>query len=290
MAGLLKKTKAKIAFQGAPGAYSHLACQEMFPEWQALPCISFEDAFDSVKRGDAELAMIPIENSQAGRVADIHFLLPQSDLHIIAEHFHRVQHCLLGVKGTQINDIQEALSHPQALGQTRDYLRRHNITPKIHQDTADAARAVRDLGQKNMAAIASRLAAEIYGLDILDHDIEDAHHNTTRFVILSRKPCQPDPVEGPIMTSLFFAVRNVPAALFKALGGFATNGVNLTKLESYFRDGHFVAAEFYADIEGHPNEPNVVLALEELAFYTKWVKILGSYTIRRDRHTGQISG
>ncbi|MFZ5609498.1 MAG: prephenate dehydratase [Pseudomonadota bacterium] len=277
-----------IAFQGAPGAYSHLACREMFPQLEALPTPSFEDAFAAVEEGRAELAMIPIENSQAGRVADIHFLLPESKLHIIAEHFHRVQHCLLAVPGADIRDIRAALSHPQALGQTRSYLRSKGIAARAHQDTADAARAVAELGDKSLAAIASRLAAEIYRLAILDEDIEDATHNTTRFVVLAREPRQPEAEAGPIMTSLFFAVRNVPAALYKALGGFATNGVNITKLESYLRDGQFVAAEFYADIEGHPQDPHVALALEELRFHTRWVRVLGSYTIRRDRHTGAM--
>lgn len=284
------KPKGIIGFQGAPGAYSHLACQEVFPEWETRPHISFEDVFDAVERGDIDLGMIPIENSQHGRVADIHFLLPESDLHIIGEHFHRVRHCLLGMPEADIRDIKEAISHPQALGQTRVYLRNKSITPHAHQDTADAARKVAEMKDPRCAAVASSLAAEIYGLKILDEDIEDASHNTTRFIILSKEGVKPPLGDGQVMTSLFFAAKNVPAALYKALGSFATNGVNMTKLESYFRDGQFVAAEFYLDIEGHPDEPHVVRALEELRFHSKWVRILGSYPIKRDRHTGVITG
>lgn len=286
----LQKSQSVIGFQGAAGAYSHLACQEVFPTWEAKPHISFEDVFEAVDAGHIDLGMIPIENSQAGRVADIHFLLPESNLHIIGEHFHRVQHCLLGVEGARLRDIEQALSHPQALGQTRSYLRSKSITPKAHQDTADAARTVADMGHKQCAAIASRLAADIYGLAILEEDIEDAHHNTTRFIIISKEEVKPDPKDGPMMTSLLFAAKNVPAALYKAMGCFATNAVNMTKLESYFRDGQFVAAEFYVDIEGHPDEPHVARALDELRFHSKWVRLLGSYPIKRDRHTGVITG
>jgi prephenate dehydratase len=249
--------------------------------------MSFEAAFNMVENGQAKLAMIPIENSQAGRVADIHLLMPHTDLHIIGEHFLRVRHCLMGLPGTKMADISEALSHPQALGQCRKYLRDRNIQPIVHHDTADSARAVKQLDNPARAAIASKLAAETYGLEILEEGIEDADHNTTRFIILSREAVEPDPADGPIMTSFLFAVKNVPAALYKAMGGFATNGVNMTKLESYMRDGQFVAAEFYADIEGHPDEPHVRRALEELDFHTRWVKILGSYTMRRQRHNGQ---
>ncbi|RME66403.1 MAG: prephenate dehydratase [Alphaproteobacteria bacterium] len=272
-----------IAFQGAPGAYSHLACREVYPAMTALPCTSFEDAFEAVGTGQADLAMIPIENSQAGRVADIHLLIPHTDLAIVGEHFHRVQHCLLGLPGSRLADIKTAYSHAQALGQCRLYLRKRKIAPRLHHDTADAARLVKEMGDPAAAAIASRLAGEIHGLAILDSDVEDAAHNTTRFVILAREPIRPDPAAGPVMTSLLFAVRNVPAALYKALGGFATNGVNMTKLESYMTDGGFVAAEFYAEIDGHPDDPAVKLALEELDFHSKWVKILGSYTQKRPR-------
>jgi len=285
-----EKPKGVIGFQGAPGAYSHLSCQEVFPDWEAKPHLSFEDVFEAVERGDIDLGMIPIENSQHGRVADIHFLLPESELHIIGEHFHRVNHCLLGLPDADIRDINKAFSHPQALGQTRNYLRNKSITPHAHHDTADAARKVAEMNNPHCAAVASSLAAEIYGLKTLDEDIEDASHNTTRFIILSKEEVTPNQNDGPIMTSLLFAAKNVPAALYKALGSFATNGVNMTKVESYFRDGQFVAAEFYVDIEGHPDEPHVARALDELRFHSKWVRILGSYSIKRDRHTGVISG
>lgn len=273
----------RIAFQGAPGAYSNIACLEAFPTWEALPCISFEDAFAQVENSTADLAMIPIENSQAGRVADIHFLLPESHLTIVGEHFVRVKHCLIGQKEATLSDITSVMSHPQALGQCRKYLRANAITPIAHSDTADAARALAETGRKDQAAIASRLAAEIYGLNVIAEGIEDAGHNTTRFVILSRDPAEPDPAQGPIMTTLMFEVKNVPAALFKALGGFATNGVNMTKLESYQNDGSFNATTFFADIDGHPDDMGVRRALEELRFHTKWVRLFGSYTVQRVR-------
>ncbi|MEO0413141.1 MAG: prephenate dehydratase [Pseudomonadota bacterium] len=273
----------KIAFQGAPGAYSNIACVEAFPDWQAVPCITFEDAFAKVESGEADRAMIPIENSQAGRVADIHFILPESKLLIVGEHFVRVRHCLLGVPGGDIADVSEVLSHPQALGQCRKFLNRKSMRPAAHSDTADAARVVAQLSDKTQAAIASKLAAKIYDLDILAENIEDAGHNTTRFVILARDGVEPDPADGPIMTTLMFEVRNVPAALYKALGGFATNGVNMTKLESYQTDGSFNATQFFADIDGHPKDPAVARALEELDFHTKWVRSFGSYTRQRNR-------
>lgn len=272
-----------IAFQGAPGAYSNIACVEAFPDWQAIPCVTFEDAFAQVETGAAERAMIPIENSQAGRVADIHFILPESHLTIIGEHFVRVNHCLMGQPGAALADITSVMSHPQALGQCRKYLRSHSITPVAHSDTADAARTLAASGRKDQAAIASKLAAEIYGLSIIEEDIEDAGHNTTRFVILSRDPAEPDPADGPIMTTLMFEVKNVPAALYKALGGFATNGVNMTKLESYQTDGSFNATQFFADIDGHPTDPAVERAMDELRFHTKWVRLFGSYTRQRQR-------
>ncbi|GAB4145709.1 MAG: prephenate dehydratase [Sphingomonadales bacterium] len=272
-----------IAFQGAPGAYSHLACRQAYPKMTPLPCTSFEDAFEAVEKGQAALAMIPIENSQAGRVADIHLLIPHTELRIVGEHFQRVQHCLLGLPGAPLAGIAAAYSHAQALGQCRLYLRHHGIAPRLHHDTADAARLIKQLGDPGNAAIASALAAEIHGLDILARDIEDAQHNTTRFVILAQQALASPPADGPVMTSLLFAVRNIPAALYKALGGFATNGVNMTKLESYMTDGGFVAAEFYAEIDGRPDDPSVKLALEELAFHSKWVKLLGTYRQARPR-------
>lgn len=270
-----------VAFQGAPGAYSHQAVREAFPGRAALPCVAFEDAMEAVQTGRADRAVIPIENSLHGRVADVHFLLPEAGLHIVGEHFVRVRHCLLGL-GTRA-ELAAALSHPQALGQCRQRLRGWGIEPIGYFDTAGAAAAVADAGDGTRGAVASKLAAELYDLNVLGEGIEDADHNTTRFVILAREP-QPVATDVPVMTSFLFETRNVPAALFKALGGFATNGVNMTKLESYLRDGSFSAVEFYADIEGAPRDTAVALALEELAFHTKWVKLLGTYPRARARN------
>lgn len=272
---------AAIAFQGAPGAYSHQAVRELFPGAPALPCFAFEQAIEAVQNGAAARAVIPIENSLQGRVADIHFLLPESGLHIVAEHFVRVRHCLLGLPGAPLAGVRRALSHPQALGQCRKWLKDRAVLPETYADTAAAAALVAELGDPASAAIASRLAGELYGLERLAEAIEDAAHNTTRFVVLARVPEAPPP-GAPVLTSLLFEVKNVPAALFKALGGFATNGVNLTKLESYLREGSFAAAEFFADIEGAPADTNVALALEELAFHSKWVRILGTYPRARE--------
>ena len=269
-----------VAFQGAPGAYSHQAVREAFPDRLPLPCAGFEDAIEAVQAGRAGAAMIPIENSLHGRVADIHFLLPESGLSIVAEHFVRVRHCLLGLGDKAA--LREVKSHPQALGQVRRHLRAWGIAPVQYFDTAAAAAAVAGDGDASVGAIASRLAGELYGLKLLAEGVEDADHNTTRFVVLSREPQVP-PLGLPAMTSFNFEVRSVPAALFKALGGFATNGVNMTKLESYLRDGKFSQAEFYAEIEGSPQEPPVQRALEELAFFTNWVKIIGTYPRARDR-------
>ncbi|WP_439532291.1 prephenate dehydratase [Polymorphobacter sp.] len=272
---------AAVAFQGAPGAYSHQAVREKYPDRPALPCVTFEDAIETVQSGRAGLAMIPIENSLHGRVADVHFLLPESGLHIVGEHFVRVRHCLLGLGPRDA--LRAVLSHPQALGQCRGRLRGWGLEPVAHFDTAGAAAAVADAGDNVEGAVASRLAAELYGLEVFAEGIEDADHNTTRFVILSRETV-PMSAGTPAMTSFIFETRNVPASLFKALGGFATNGVNITKLESYLRDGRFSAVEFYVDIEGAPYEPPVALALEELAFHTKWVRLLGTYPRGRDRN------
>lgn len=271
---------AAVAFQGAPGAYSHQAVRELFPAAAALPCPAFEDAIEAVQTGRAGRAVIPIENSLHGRVADIHFLLPESGLTIVGEHFVRVRHCLLGV-GEQA-ELRSVISHPQALGQCRVRLRGLGIEAIGYFDTAAAAAQVAGDASPSNGAIASALAAELYGLRILAHGVEDAEHNTTRFVVLAAAAATPA-AGVPTMTSLNFEVRNVPAALFKALGGFATNGINITKLESYLRDGSFSAAEFYAEIEGAPGDPGVALALEELAFHTKWVKTLGSYPRARKR-------
>lgn len=263
-----------IAFQGAPGAYSHIAARQFAPDWHPLPCFSFEDAMDAVKDGRASRAIIPIENSQHGRVADIHFLLPESGLSIIAEYFLPVRHCLLAKSS---GPFRAAVSHPQALGQTRHYLRGHNIMPTTYADTAGAAAFVSESDDPGLCAVASRLAGELFGLDIIAEGIEDADHNMTRFVVLAGNADDPLPDSGIVMTTFIFEVKNIPAALFMALSGFATNGINMTKLESYIRGGSFSAAEFYADIEGMPGDPAVDRALEVLGHNSKWVRILGSY-------------
>jgi len=281
-----------IAFQGKPGAYSHLACRETYPEMDVLPCPSFEDVFQAVESGQARLAMLPIENSLAGRVADVHHLMPHSALHIVGEHFQRVNHHLLGVPGATKEGLTEAHSHVQALGQCRGKLRALGVAAMAHADTAGAARDIAEAGNRAHAAIASALAGEIYGLDVLEADLEDADHNHTRFLILAREAEVPDPGDGPLITSMIFRVRSVPAALYKALGGFATNGVNLTKLESYMIDGTFSAAQFYADADGHPDERLVRLALEELEFFAREVRILGTYRAHpyRDEAQKRLAG
>ena len=265
-----------IAFQGLPGAYSDLACRNVYPKMTTLPCRAFDDAFQAVREGKAALAMIPIENTVAGRVADIHHLLPDSGLHIVGEHFQRVNHHLLAVKGARIADLTHVHSHIHALNQCRKLIRKLGLEPVEHVDTAGAAADIAKRGDKTQGAIASELAAKVTGLVSLKANIEDAEHNTTRFIIMARQPVDPKPEAEGTMTSLLFRVRNVPAALYKALGGFATNGVNLTKLESYVGEG-FVAAQFYADAEGHPKQRPLELALEELAFHTTEIRILGVY-------------
>lgn len=270
-----------IAYQGEPGANSHIACRAAYPDLEPMPFATFEGTLAAVQRGDAQLAMIPIENSVAGRVADIHHLLPDAGLYVIGEHFERVRHQLLGLKGATIEGLDKVLSHTQALGQCRRAIHELNLRPVPEADTAGSARLVSEAGDSSMSAIASELAAEIYGLEVLKKDIEDESHNTTRFLVLSRDPDDAEPGDGGIMTTFIFKVRNVPAALYKALGGFATNGVNMTKLESYQPDGAFMATMFYADIQGHPEERNVRLALEELSFFSSKVTILGSYKANR---------
>jgi len=270
-----------VAFQGAPGAYSHQAVRELFPDAAPLPSASFEDAIEAVQTHRADRAVIPIENSLHGRVADIHFLLPESGLFVVGEHFVRVRHCLLGIG--EPADLARVISHPQALGQVRGRLRGLGLEPVQYFDTAAAAAEVAGAGDPATGAIASRLAAELYGLKLFAEGVEDADHNTTRFVVLARAPAPSPPAGVPAMTSLNFEVRNVPAALFKSLGGFATNGINITKLESYIRAGSFAAAEFYAEIVGSPDDANVQLALEELGFHTKWVKVIGTYKCERER-------
>jgi prephenate dehydratase len=267
----------KIAFQGELGAHSHAACHHTYPDMEPLACPTFEDALGVVKSGNAKYAMIPIENSVAGRVADIHHLLPGSDLYIVGENFQRVRHQLMGLKGTRLEDLKSVLSHTHALGQCRNVIRELGLKAVREADTAGSARIVKEEGDPSKAAIASELASEIYGLEILKRDVEDAAHNTTRFVVLCAEPEDAEPGEGPVITTFIFRVRNVPAALFKAMGGFATNGVNMTKLESYQLEGSFNATMFHADIEGHPSERNVRLALEELSFFSSEVKILGTY-------------
>jgi prephenate dehydratase len=270
-------TKKTIAFQGEPGANSHLALREVYPDHEALPCATFEDAFSAIASGEAALGMIPVENSVAGRVADIHHLMPHSGLHIVAEHFMPVRHQLLAPKGATLADIKTVESHVHALGQCRKAIRKLGVKPVVAADTAGSAREVAEAGDKTRAAIATRLAAEIYGLDILMRDIEDESHNTTRFIVLSREAKWAKNDGSSVVTTFLFRVRNVPAALYKALGGFATNGVNMTKLESYMIEGNFFATQFYADIEGHPEDRRLVFAFEELAFYSKEMKILGVY-------------
>jgi prephenate dehydratase len=274
---MIKSKVNKIAFQGEPGANSHLAASDAYPKMEALPCATFEDALAAVKTGEAKLAMIPIENSVAGRVADIHHLLPHSGLFIVGEHFERVRHQLLTLPGVKLSELKTVHSHTMALGQCRKVIAALKLKPVVEADTAGAARHLRELGDRTRAAVASSLAAEIYGLKIAKGDIEDAEHNTTRFVVLAAKPVRVPKSDGPVVTSFVFRVRNVPAALYKALGGFATNGVNMTKLESYQLEGSFNATMFYADIEGHPDERLVKLALEELHFFSSEVTVLGTY-------------
>lgn len=267
----------RIAYQGEPGANSHIVCQEHYPDWDAVPCASFEDVFAAVGSGEADLAMIPIDNSIAGRVADIHHFLPGSGLHIIAEHFLRIRFHLMATAGASRDSIRTVHSHVHALGQCRKIIRELGLHPVISGDTAGAAREVAEADDPTQAAISPPLAAEIYGLRVLAEDVEDEEHNTTRFVVLSRDLVQAPVGEGPVVTSFIFNVRNLPAALYKALGGFATNGVNMTKLESYMVGGQFTATQFLAEVDGHPDEPGLKRALEELSFFTTDVTVLGVY-------------
>ena len=269
--------RGRIAYQGEAGANSHLAAAEAFPGLEAVAYPTFEDALAAVTTGDAVYAMIPIENSVAGRVADIHHLLPDADLFIVGEHFLRVRHQLMALPGATLSSIKRVMSHTQALGQCRNTLRRLGLVPVPEADTAGSARMVSETQDLTTAAIASKLAAEIYGLEILKSDMEDETHNTTRFVVLAKDPDDAEPDSGPVITTFFFRVRNVPAALYKALGGFATNSVNMTKLESYQTEGTFNATMFFADIDGHPVERPVQLALEELSFFSTEIKLLGTY-------------
>ena len=276
----------KIAFQGVPGAYSHMACQLVKPDMEAVACASFEDMLTQVQEGHAALAMVPVENSTAGRVADIHHLLPQSGLHIIGEHFQRVNHHLLAPRGSHIENLKTVHSHAQGLAQCRQQIRHLGLTPIMHADTAGAAKDVAAAGDPSVAAVASRLAAQIYDLEIIIDSLEDDKKNTTRFLIMAADPIVPEIGDVPMITTLVFQLRSVPAALYKALGGFATNGINLTKLESYLRPGVSERAQFYMDVEGHIDEPAMQLAMEELRFYCMKdeVKVLGSYAASPDRH------
>ena len=275
----------KIAFQGEMGANSHLAIVEAYPDATPLPCDTFEDALAAISSGEADLGMIPIENSVAGRVADIHHLLPQSGLFIVGEWFLPVRHQLMAPRGARLAEIKTVESHVQALGQCRNVIRKLGIKPIVGVDTAGSARIVAERGDKSSAAIASRLAAEIYGLDILSEDVEDEAHNTTRFVVLAREPRWATAGSGLLVTSFVFRVRNLPAALYKAMGGFATNGVNMTKLESYMVDGNFFATQFYADVEGHPDDKGLAFALEELKFFSRELRIVGVYPAHPFRAT-----
>jgi len=274
----------KIAFQGELGAYGHEACRTTRPDHEPLPCATFEDVVEAVRGGAAELAMLPVENTTYGRVADIHRLLPESGLHIIDEAFVRVHINLLGVPGAKVEDIRTACSHLVLLPQCASYLRARGIEGRVSPDNARAARDVAEAGDRTVAALASELAAEVYGLDVLARHIEDEDHNTTRFLVMSRTPDVSRRGDFGMITSFVFKVRNIPAALYKAMGGFATNGVNMTKLESYMVGGAFTATQFYADIEGHPDDANVRLAMEELDYFTDYLKILGVYPAAQRHH------
>ncbi|MDP6564847.1 MAG: prephenate dehydratase [Alphaproteobacteria bacterium] len=266
-----------VAFQGQLGAYSHLACLEGLPEFTPLPCTTFEDAFAAISEGRAARAMIAIENSLAGRVADIHHLMPTSDLYIINEHFQPVNHQFMALPGSKLADIREVHSHIHALPQCRKLIRELGIEPIVHADTAGACQMVAEKGDPGLAAIGSGLAAEIYGLEILRRDVQDEGNNVTRFIILSRERITPHPKDGDVMTTFVFQVKSVPASLYKTLGGFATAGINITKLESYIEPGSFEQAQFYADFEGHPEDERVAWALEEAQFFCTKLQILGTY-------------
>lgn len=274
-----------IVYQGEEGAFSHLACSTYYPDMEAVSCRSFAHAFEIVRGGNADMAMIPVENSLAGRVSDIYHLLPEGGLHIVAEHYLPVHHNLLALPGVKRSQIKTAYSHPMALSQVRHRLKDWGILARGDLDTAGAAKRVADSGDTSIAAIASSLAAKIYGLDILDANIEDASHNTTRFLTLAKSAQIPARNGDKVVTSFVFKVRNIPAALYKTMGGFATNGINMTKLESYMLEGSFTATQFYADVEAHPEDPGMIHALEELQFFTDYVYMLGTYVADSSRET-----
>jgi prephenate dehydratase len=267
----------RVAYQGEPGANSDAACRAVFPSHDPLPRPTFEDAFEAVDGGLADVALIPVENSIAGRVADIHHLLPESGLSIVGEYFMPIHFQLMALPGTTLDDITAVRSHVHAVSQCRRYLRKQGWSAVVADDTAGAAREVAEGGDRHVAALAPRLAADLYRLEVLAEDVEDEHHNTTRFLVLAREPRSYPPDGDPMITTFVFRVRNVPAALYKAMGGFATNGVNMTKLESYQLGGTFFATQFYADVEGHPDQRPLALALEELAFYSVHLRVLGTY-------------
>ena len=270
-------TDRTIAYQGEPGANSHIICAEAYPDWTPLPCATFEDAFAAVTEGRAQRAMIPIENSIAGRVADIHHLIPLSPLHIVAEHFLPIHFQLMVLPGTTIEALRTVHSHIHALGQCRRIIRRLGLKALVAGDTAGAAREIAEIGDPSRAALAPALAAEVYGLDILERDVEDEAHNTTRFVVFSPEAEPVAQGTQACVTSFVFRVRNIPAALYKALGGFATNGVNMSKLESYMMDGEFTATQFYAEVDGHPEDPGLARALDELGFFSRELRVIGTY-------------
>jgi prephenate dehydratase len=271
----MRKNSKIIAFQGMRGAYSDLACHTLYPDFETLPCPSFQDAFAAVEKEEADLAMIPVDNTIAGRVADVHHLMPKGEFYIVGEHFQPVRHALLAVKGTRKEDLKYVHSHVHAIPQCRNFINRLGLTPRVHADTAGAAEEIARTKPPGHGAIASTFAADIYDLEILEEDIQDEEHNTTRFLVLGPEPEIPETHED-VITSLIFTVRNIPAALYKCLGGFATNGLGLSKLESYV-DPNFQAAKFFCDVEGHPEEDTFKLALEELGFYATDVKFLGAY-------------
>ncbi|WP_069300916.1 prephenate dehydratase [Neptunicoccus sediminis] len=273
----------KIAFQGELGAYSHQACHAVYPDAEVIACKTFESAIATVKRGEADVAMLPVENSTYGRVADIHYLLPESGLHIIREHFERVHINLMGVPGAKLEDVTSAKSHTVLLGQCRKFLKQHNLLPVTGADTAGSAKEVAAKGDATQAALAGDLAGEIYGLEVLAHHIEDNQNNTTRFLVMSPEPVNTPQSDKELITTFVFRVRNIPAALYKAMGGFATNGVNMVKLESYMIGGSFTATQFYADIVGHPDDAPVRRALDELGYFTTHLEILGVYEADRSR-------
>lgn len=267
----------KIAFQGEKGAFSHAAAHALFPQDEALPCVTFEDTIAAVQKGEADFGVVPVENSLYGRITDIYHLLPESGLFITGEHFLRIEMNLLGVRGASLAQVEAVQSLSVALGQCRRFIREHGFRTINAVDTAGSAREVAQNGDPKVAAIASRFAAEVYGLDVLAANIEDAAHNTTRFLVVAREAVEPPASVEKVKTTFVFRVRNVPAALYKAMGGFATNGVNMTKLESYMLDGSFTATQFYADIEGRPSDRSVELAFEELRFFTDHFHVLGVY-------------